>query len=104
MDEKATFNEEFIKEQRKQEMRHQVLTFSMLIIFTIISFGMVMSDLNAMFVRMTILLFAAVQVGFQLYYFMHMSEKGHGMPSLLFYGGCFAGFLTVLGLVVLTWW
>ena len=30
------------------------------------------------------MLFAAVQVGLQLYYFMHMNEKGHGIPAMMF--------------------
>ncbi|GAB2543172.1 cytochrome c oxidase subunit IVB [Gracilibacillus alcaliphilus] len=96
--------QQYEQEKRKQEMKQQVITFALMIIFTIVAFGMVMAELPKLFVIPIMLILAAVQVGFQLYYFMHMSHKGHEMPSMMFYGGVFAAFLTILALVVLVWW
>ncbi|PWU68979.1 MULTISPECIES: cytochrome c oxidase subunit IVB [Gracilibacillus] len=95
---------EYEKQKRKEEMKQQVITFALMIIFTIIAFGMVMAEMSKLFVIPVIIVLAAVQVGFQLYYFMHMSHKGHEMPAFMFYGGVFAAFLTILALVVLVWW
>ena len=50
------------------------------------------------------MLFAAVQVGLQLYYFMHMNEKGHGMPAMFMYTGALLAFLVVLTFVTIVWW
>lgn len=95
---------EFERQQRKAEMKQQVITFAMMIIFTLVAFGMVMSGLSKLFVAPILLVLAAVQVGFQLYYFMHMSNKGHELPSIMIYGGSFAAFLTIIALTVISWW
>ncbi|UOQ85461.1 cytochrome c oxidase subunit IVB [Gracilibacillus salinarum] len=95
---------DYEKQKRKEEMKQQVITFALMIVFTLISFAMVLAELDRLFVIPVILVLAAIQVGFQLYYFMHMSHKGHELPALMFYGGVFAAFLTILALVVLVWW
>ncbi|WP_186577584.1 cytochrome c oxidase subunit IVB [Aquibacillus kalidii] len=95
---------DYHKQKKKDEMKQQVITFALMIIFTIIAFGMVTSGLDKLFVVPILLLLAVVQVGFQLYYFMHMSHKGHELPSLMMYGGAAVAFLTVLTMVVLVWW
>ncbi|WP_208589363.1 cytochrome c oxidase subunit IVB [Gracilibacillus suaedae] len=95
---------DFEKQKRKDEMKQQVITFSLMIIFTIVAFSMVEAELDKLFVIPVLLVLAAIQVGFQIYYFMHMSHKGHEIPALMFYGGVFAAFLTILALVVLVWW
>ncbi|RCW70829.1 cytochrome c oxidase subunit IVB [Saliterribacillus persicus] len=95
---------DYHKYKKKEEMKRQVITFALMIVFTIIAFGMVVSGLDKLFIIPIILVLAAVQVGFQLYYFMHMSHKGHEMPALMLYGGVFIAFLTVLTMLVLIWW
>ncbi|MFC4387286.1 cytochrome c oxidase subunit IVB [Gracilibacillus marinus] len=95
---------DYEKQKRKEEMKQQVITFALMIIFTIIAFSMVASGLDKLFVIPIIVVLAAVQVGFQLYYFMHMSHKGHEMPAFMFYGGVFAAFLCIIALGVLVWW
>lgn len=97
-------NTEYHQKRKKEEMKHQVITFALMIIFTIIAFGMVISGLDKLFVIPIILVLAIVQVGFQLYYFMHMSHKGHELPALMMYGGAAVAFLTVLTMLVLVWW
>lgn len=85
-------------------MKHHVLTFAMMIAFTLIAFGLVISGVSAMFTVPIILVLAAVQVLFQLYYFMHMNQEGHEMPALMIYSGIFAAILTVLALTTIVWW
>lgn len=95
----------FQKRKNKEEMKTQLITFSLMIAFTLVAFGIVVGDLMPkMFVVPTILLLAIIQVAFQLYYFMHMKNAGHEMPANMMYGGIWAAILTVAGLVGLTWW
>ncbi|GGD19355.1 cytochrome c oxidase subunit IVB [Pontibacillus salipaludis] len=95
---------EFYKQKNKEEMKYQLITFALMIIFTLVSFGMVIAEYNPMFTIPVIILLACVQVGFQLYYFMHMSHKGHGLPALFLYSGVFVALLTVLAMVTIVWW
>lgn len=92
------------KKKNKEEMKKQLITFALMIIFTIVAFGLVLAGIDRLFVIPILLVLAAVQVGFQLYYFMHMSDKGHTMPALMLYSGGFVAFLTILTLGVLVWW
>ncbi|SDJ74894.1 cytochrome c oxidase subunit IVB [Sediminibacillus albus] len=104
MAENTNLQEQYRKKKNKEEMKQQVITFVLMILFTVIAFGMVIYELDKLFVIPTLLILAVVQVGFQLYYFMHMSHKGHEMPALMLYAGAFVAFLTVLTLSVLIWW
>ncbi|MBU6080499.1 MULTISPECIES: cytochrome c oxidase subunit IVB [Allobacillus] len=94
----------FYKEKKKEEMKHQVVTFAMMIIFTLIAFGIVMADVSKMFTIPIIIVLAIVQVGFQFFYFMHMSNEGHTWPVTMIFSGIFAAFLTVLALTTIVWW
>ncbi|MGM8364252.1 cytochrome c oxidase subunit IVB [Virgibacillus sp. W0181] len=96
--------EHFRKQKNKEEMKRHVISFVLMIIFTIIAFAAVASGINKMFIVPILLLMALVQVAFQFYYFMHMKEKGHEMPATLIYGGVWAAFLTLAGLVAISWW
>ncbi|MFD2639597.1 cytochrome c oxidase subunit IVB [Piscibacillus salipiscarius] len=96
--------QQFYRKKHKEEMKHHVLTFAMMIAFTLIAFGLVISGVSAMFTVPIILVLAAVQVLFQLYYFMHMNQEGHEMPALMIYSGIFAAILTVLALTTIVWW
>lgn len=95
---------DYNKKKNKEEMKKQLITFGLMIVFTIVAFGLVLAELDKLFIIPILLILAVVQVGFQLYYFMHMSDKGHTMPALFLYSGGFIAFLTVLTLMVLIWW
>lgn len=94
----------------RKSMRDQIMMFSLMIFLTIMSFSMVMAHeagvvgFSIYLIIPTLLLFAAVQVGLQLYYFMHMNEKGHGIPQMFLYTGAILGFVIVLTLVTIIWW
>ena len=94
----------------RKEMRGQVIMFSLMIFLTLISFTMVLAS-NAGVIGFTkymvipvLMLFAAVQVGLQLFYFMHMKEAGHGTPAMFMFTGAMLAFLTVLTFVTIVWW
>lgn len=108
---KRTPAEQQLAQRRaKQSMRNQVMMFSLMIFLTIVSFSMVVAfeaevaGFSKFFIIPMIMLFAAVQVGLQLYYFMHMSEKGHGIPQMFMYTGALLGFLIPLTFVTIVWW
>ncbi|WP_088005798.1 cytochrome c oxidase subunit IVB [Indiicoccus explosivorum] len=94
---------EYAKRKREEEMRGQVATFALMIFLTLVAFTAVAADFSAYYVVPTILLLAAVQVGLQLYYFMHAKEKGHGTPIFFFYGGLLIAFTILITFVTIIW-
>ncbi|MCR2820847.1 cytochrome c oxidase subunit IVB [Lederbergia panacisoli] len=99
----ARVDYEYRRRRNAEEMRHQVISFAISIFLTLIAFGAVLADFGKWFVIPVILLLAVVQVIFQLYYFMHMSNKGHEAPQLFIYGGVIIGFATILAFMTVVW-
>jgi len=97
--------DEFIREQRREEMKKNTISFVLMIAFTIIAFSLVATgNTKAMFVIPILLIMSLVQVAFQFYFFMHLKEKGHAVPAALIYGGVWAAFLCIAGLGYIVWW
>ena len=95
----------FQKQRNKEEMKKQVISFALMIVFTLIAFGIVaVGNVPKIYAIPVLLIMALVQVAFQFYYFMHLKDKGHEMPAVLIYGGVWAAFLTLAGLILITWW
>ena len=98
------------QKRAKESMRSQVMMFSLMIFLTLVSFTTVMAynaeviGFSRYFIMPTLMLLAAVQVGLQLYYFMHMKEKGHGTPAMFIYSGALLAFLVVLTFLTIVWW
>ncbi|WP_077211400.1 cytochrome c oxidase subunit IVB [Bacillus dakarensis] len=93
------------RKKNAEEMRHQVISFALMIVFTLIAFLAVgYEGFSAWFAVPFILVLAVVQVGFQLYYFMHMSHKGHEAPALFMYSGVLVAFLTIICFLTIIWW
>uniref|UniRef100_A0A7U3YH50 Cytochrome c oxidase, subunit IV n=1 Tax=Geobacillus sp. (strain Y4.1MC1) TaxID=581103 RepID=A0A7U3YH50_GEOS0 len=98
-------NLEYRRKKNAEEMKHQVISFTLMILLTLISFFAVGCDkFSHWFSVPFILLLAIVQVMFQLYYFMHMSHKGHEIPAMFMYSGMFVTFLTVWAFATIVWW
>lgn len=96
---------EYRRKKSAEEMRLQVITFALTIFLTIVAFVAVgYEGFSAWFVVPFILVLAAVQVAFQLYYFMHMSHKGHEAPALFLYSGVFVAFITIIAFLTIIWW
>jgi len=94
----------FQKEKNREEMRKQIITFALMIFFTMIAFFAVMMGISSTFIIPLLLVLAMVQVGFQFYYFMHMKDKGHEMPAAIMFGGIWVVFLVIVTFVTITWW
>ncbi|WP_170006880.1 cytochrome c oxidase subunit IVB [Bacillus fonticola] len=84
------------KKKNKEDMKFQLVTFVMMLALTFVAFAAVEFEMAGGFVAPFILLLAVVQVIFQLYYFMHMSHKGHETVTLFLYSGVLVAFLTIL--------
>jgi cytochrome c oxidase subunit 4 len=93
--------DKYKRHNAKIGMRNQVLIFIVMILFTAISFVAV-TVMSSHSVGLIIILLAIIQVVFQLYYFMHMKDKGHKFASLTILSGVFVALLVVAGLVLLT--
>jgi cytochrome c oxidase subunit IV len=92
------------RKKNKEKMKLQVTSFSLMIFLTLIAFFAVGYDYSHWFIAPFIILLAVIQVIFQLYYFMHMSHKGHEAPSLFLYTGVLVGAVTVLAFSTIIWW
>lgn len=98
------------KRRARRSMRSQVIMFSLMIFLTMVSFSIVLAynadiiGFSKFFIIPVILLFAAVQVSLQLYYFMHMNEKGHGVPEMFMFTGALLAFIIILTYVTIVWW
>ncbi|OMP68497.1 cytochrome c oxidase subunit IVB [Domibacillus epiphyticus] len=97
-------NYEYRRKKSADEMRMQVITFTLMIFFTVLAFAAVGAGFSKWFIIPFVLLLACVQVAFQLYYFMHMSHKGHEAPQLFMWSGIFVAFLTILTFLTIIWW
>ncbi|EOO64217.1 cytochrome c oxidase, subunit IVB [Bacillus cereus VD196] len=93
------------KRKSAEEMRHQVITFALMIFLTLVAFVAVAypKTFSPIFSVPFILLLAVVQVIFQLYYFMHMSHKGHEAASFFLYFGLLIGLITILAFMTIVW-
>lgn len=97
-------NIRYRRKRNKKEMQHQVISFSLMIFLTLVAFFVVgYGDYSGWFVIPFILVLASVQVGFQLYYFMHMSSKGHDAPALFLYSAVLVAFVTILAFITIIW-
>lgn len=95
----------FQKRKKKEEMQKQLISFALMIGFTVISFSLVATGLmDNMFLIPVLLILAIIQVAFQFYFFMHMKDKDHEMPALMIYAGMGVAILVFIALGVITWW
>ncbi|WP_066369737.1 cytochrome c oxidase subunit IVB [Neobacillus fumarioli] len=95
---------EYRRRKSAEEMRYQIVSFALMIFLTLIAFAAVAIKFNPWYTAPFIILLAVVQVIFQVYYFMHMSHKGHEAPSLFLYSGLLVGLLTILTFSTIVWW
>lgn len=99
------FDVDYRRKKNKEEMKLQLISFVLMILLTFISFIAVgSSSISLSFTIPFILLLACVQVVFQLFYFMHMNEKGHLIPKLFIFGGVVVTFVTILTYMTIIWW
>lgn len=98
-------NVEYRLQKNREEMKYQFISFIFMILLSAAAFVAVATEgFHSLFVIPLILLLACVQVGFQLYYFMHMSQKGHAQPALFLYSGISVAFVTIVAFATIIWW
>jgi cytochrome c oxidase subunit IV len=86
----------------KNETRTQLISFILMIFITSMAFISIGSDaVPNGFAIPFILMLAGVQVVLQLYFFMHMNEKGTGWINVMIWSGLFVAALTVGALMFL---
>ncbi|MFD0049183.1 cytochrome c oxidase subunit IVB [Actinomycetes bacterium NPDC127524] len=92
------------RKKNAEEMKHQLITFTLMIFLTLIAFFAVKYDgFSHWFTKPFILLLAVVQVIFQLYYFMHMKHKGHETITIFIYAGLAVGSIAILTFLTIVW-
>src|SRR5699024_12117269 len=92
--------EAYKRQKSKEEMQKQLISFSLMIGFTLIAFAIVATDsVEKIYIIPILFLMSIVQAGFQFYYFMHLKYKGHEMTAVLIFVVDLAAFLTILGLI-----
>ncbi|MBD1380953.1 cytochrome c oxidase subunit IVB [Metabacillus arenae] len=93
------------RKKNAEDMKMQVISFALMIFLTIVAFIAVGYDgVGEWFKAPFIILLAVIQVIFQLYYFMHMNNKGHEAVKLFLYSGIGVAAITVLTFVTIIWW
>ncbi|WP_078381026.1 cytochrome c oxidase subunit IVB [Sutcliffiella halmapala] len=92
------------RKKNKEEMKYQVVSFTLMIFLTVLAFLAVGADMSKLFIVPFIILLAVVQCIFQLYYFMHMNHKGHEVPSMFLFSGLTVGLITILAFTTIIWW
>ncbi|MEH7122995.1 cytochrome c oxidase subunit IVB [Bacillus sp. JJ1532] len=96
---------EYRRRKSAEEMKHHIISFSLMIFLTLVAFVAVgYEGFSGWFIVPFILILACVQVIFQLYYFMHMSNEGHEAPKLFMYSGMLIAFVTILCYTTIIWW
>ncbi|PEJ60356.1 MULTISPECIES: cytochrome c oxidase subunit IVB [unclassified Bacillus (in: firmicutes)] len=93
------------RRKHAEEMKQQLISFALMIILTLASFAAVLyrDKMDPYFTVPFILLLAVVQLVFQLYYFMHMKNKGHSTQAFFLYSGLTVAVITLLTFLTLIW-
>lgn len=92
------------KQSVTQELRPYLVSFAMMVILTILAFVAVASDsISSKFAPLLILLLAVIQAAFQMFYFMHLKDKGHRFAIGFMASGAVVAVLTVASLMSLIW-
>lgn len=92
------------QQQNKKEMKQQVLVFLAMIFYTVLAFSMVYLEFDVTFIVPMLLLLAGVQTSFQLTYFMHLKEPGHGVIWLFLSTGALITFVMIIAFLTIIWW
>lgn len=90
--------------QKVKSTRNYWLTFGVSIVLTIITFYIVAKlDTSGNFIYPILIFLAIAQALFQLFFWMHMNEKGHGIPLLFMASGAFVAFTAIIMALYWVW-
>lgn len=94
---------DYKRRERTREMRHQLVSFSLMIFLTFIAFGLAALDFSSAFIIPVVILLAFVQVILQFYYFMHVRDKGHEYAKLMMLAGFFFALSFIVAFIYIVW-
>lgn len=85
--------------------RNHFLVFALSLVLTFLAFVAVANpNLSPVFVKSLLVMMAIVQVLFQLYYWMHMKDRGHAVAKIFMAMGVVVVFTLVITAVFWVWW
>mgnify|MGYP001949461856 CR=1 FL=1 len=86
---------------KSQTLRY-VIAFAVMVVLTVIAFYLVATNVVTVQLLVPILLIlATVQVILQLYFFMHLDQKGSGFPILFMFTGAIAAVVSAVGIILM---
>lgn len=86
----------------KSQTPKHVIAFVAMIILTAISFYLVANNVISVGLLIPILIaLATIQVILQLYYFMHLDQKGSGFPILFMISGIVIAVVSAVGIILM---
>lgn len=94
---------DYIRRERTKEMRHQLVSFGLMIFLTFMAFGLTAMEVPAQFTIPIVIGFAFIQVILQFYYFMHMKDRGHDFAKLLMLTGFYFAIAFCITFVYIVW-
>src|SRR5699024_3988773 len=93
------------KQENKDELKKNLVSFGLMILFTVVAFAVGISDImDTSYAILFLIVLASVQAAFQFYYFTHLKDKDHAPAAVLTYGGMWAAALALAGLGLSTCW
>lgn len=91
-------------QNHRKELVSQIASFSLMIALTLIVFlGMWSGAIATKQFVPFILAVAVIQTFLQLFYLMHLKERGYSAVKFFLYSGVFFAFLILLGFVTIIW-
>lgn len=94
---------DYKRRKRTKEMRHQLVSFGLMIFMTFIAFGLTALDFSSTFIIPIVILLAFAQVILQFYYFMHVKDKGHEYMKLMMITGFFFALSFIVTFLYIVW-
>lgn len=100
-----SFKERQEKKKQRNDLRHYLISFALMVLLTILAFYAVASDtISSEIVPLFIVLLAVIQAAYQMFYFMHMKDRGHYYAILFIAMGLSIAVLAVATLMTLIWY
>lgn len=89
---------------RVEGPRNHYFAFALSIVLTILSFAAALTGVNKMFIAVFILALAVSQAVAQVWFWMHMKDRGHFMPMLFLSFGFFVALTAAVAAEYWMWW
>ncbi|MFC3772234.1 cytochrome C oxidase subunit IV family protein [Paenibacillus sp. GCM10012303] len=84
--------------------KNHYLSFILSLVLTALAFAIVMAEMGKTFTVLFIVVLAIVQVIFQLAFWMHMKDRGHGFAIVGIASGLIVALTGVAATVYMIWW